>query len=232
MLRLFAIAAIVPISVVAILGCGVNLESIGVKTDKYYYQMATETRVNKHYGLSNQYIATLISEYPRSPLIPNASILSKKNNADLALIDQSINQRNAKKKSASIEIVGWSCNLLQDSQTVFCEGKIKNLLNKKIPNVDVILTLYNHNNSLISSMRIPIDAEPISANHVYTFRMFPRYDPTISKAAIEFHSRGSKVPTFPSTYSKEVKKTWQGKDKDLDQKKTRDLFKSVPDRLE
>ena len=232
MLRLFAIAAIVPISVATILGCGVNLESIGVKTDKYYYHMATEARTNKHYGLSNQYIATLVSEYPRSPLIPNASTLSKKNNADLAFMDQSISQRNAKKQLASIEIIGWSCNLLQGSQTRFCEGKIKNLLNKKIPNVDVILTLYNHSNSLISSMRIPIDADPISANHVYTFRMFPRYNPTISKAALEFHSRGSKVPTFPSTNNKEVKRTWQGKDKDLDQKKTRDLFKSVPDRLE
>ena len=69
MLRFFAIVAIVSVSVVAILGCGVNLESVGVKTDKYYYQMATKARRNKHYGLSNQYIATLISERPQSPLI-------------------------------------------------------------------------------------------------------------------------------------------------------------------
>ena len=232
MLRFFAIVAIVSVSVVAILGCGVNLESVGVKTDKYYYQMATKARRNKHYGLSNQYIATLISERPQSPLIPNASILSKKNNTDLAFIDQGINQRNAKKKLASIEVIGWSCTLLQDTQTVFCEGKIKNLLNQSIPNVDVILTLHNQSNSLIASMRIPIDADPISVNHIYAFRMFPRYNPTISKATIEFHSRGTKVPTFPSVNNKEVKRTWQGKDKDLDQKKIRDLFKNAPDRLE
>ena len=232
MLRRFAVFAIVPVSVVLIIGCGVNLESIGVRTDAYYYQMATEARENEHYGLSNQYIATLISEYPQSSLIPNASVLSERNNVSLAFIDQSISQRNAQKKLASVEVVGWSCSLLQDSQTVFCEGRIKNLLNKNIPNVDVILTLYNRNNSLISSMRIPVDADPISVNHIYAFRMFPRYNPTISKAAIEFHSRGSRIPTFPSVNSKEVKRTWQGKDKDLDQKKTRDLFKNVPDRLE
>ena len=232
MLKLFAIVAIVPASILAILGCGINLESVGVKTDKYYYQIAIEARENKHYGLSNQHIGILISEYPQSPLIPKANTLSKKNNADLASIDQSINQRNEQKKFASIEVIGWSCSLLQDSKTVFCEGRIKNLLNKKIPNVDVILTLYSQSNSLISSMRIPIDAKPITTNHVYTFRMFPRYNPAIHKATIEFHSRGSKIPTFPSVNDKEVKKTWQGKEKDLDQKKTRDLFKSVPNRLE
>ncbi len=54
------------------------------ETDNYYYQQAINSRNNKKFKKSNEYLEILIDRFPKSPLKKDANSIIKKNNDDLA----------------------------------------------------------------------------------------------------------------------------------------------------
>ena len=98
-------------------------------------------------------------------------------------------------KGYVLELLNWHWNV--DGGYVKAEGEVKNISERRLENVEVLVIWYNRNNDFVTSDSSIIEYNVLMPDQTSPFRVFEKYNPQMHKALIEFKFLfGNKIPAY------------------------------------
>jgi hypothetical protein len=129
-------------------------------------------------------------EYPRSNRLRELRQIKKNSQREIA------KQKEQRLKAGSdVELVKWSW--LRRGEFFEITGQVKNISNKSLTNVMVVATMYDKNETFITSGEALISYNPLLVGQTSPFKKMVRRNPAMEKAAVTFkYLMGGTIPTY------------------------------------
>lgn len=100
-----------------------------------------------------------------------------------------------KKASSDLELISWHWS--KDYGYATAKGQVKNISNRKLKNVEALVTWYNKSGEMITSDSSLIEYNPIMPGQISPFQVMESYNPAMQNATIEFKFMwGEPIRTF------------------------------------
>lgn len=176
-----------------------------IKAEEYQRHLETE-KIKKEELKKKNAILSLEAEAKKIPVEQyekNLSIYKKLHNLDsknqryidkIAFYENKIKYRKSEKKRETenelvskgyiLELKSWHWG--EDYGYAIAHGEIKNLTNKKIENIQVVVSWYTENDQLITSDSALIEYNVLMPKQVSPFRVTEKYNPMMKYARINF----------------------------------------------
>lgn len=156
------------------------------------YNKAVSASNQKMYEYSDDIIDELIIKFPTANITYKAKELKIQNK-----IEKKSEVESQSRQNCSLELLAWSWARDASDYWVEAKGQVKNISDRSLRNVEVLVTFYDKNGTFITASDALIEFNPILPGQTSPFRAMETYNPAMAKATIEFKFlMGETIPMF------------------------------------